>query len=94
MPLEPDAIRRAARLARITLSSSELDRLANELGSLVARLEPLRTVQAPAVEPERDATSPRADVPGPDPLHGAPARFAPAWRDGYFTVPRVIPTPE
>jgi hypothetical protein len=31
----------------------------------------------------------RADAPGADPLAFPPERLAPAWYDGFFTVPRL-----
>lgn len=31
----------------------------------------------------------RADLPGADPLAEPPAAWAPGWRDGFFTVPRL-----
>jgi Asp-tRNA(Asn)/Glu-tRNA(Gln) amidotransferase C subunit len=36
-----------------------------------------------------DSAAPRPDTPGADRLHLPPAAFAPAWAEGFFTVPRT-----
>lgn len=81
----------AARLARLSLAPDELDALARDLAAVLARIDELRHVAG--AEPNGDVPAfLRADEPGADPLCEPPATFAPEWRGGWFTVPR-IPVP-
>jgi aspartyl/glutamyl-tRNA(Asn/Gln) amidotransferase C subunit len=92
-----------ARLARLSFTGDELDRMADELHVILAHVDLLRQLDANAPDGDRPAeqragaaaggvvghTSLRADEPGADPLHVPPADLAPAWHDGFFTVPRL-----
>lgn len=89
-----------ARLARLSFTGDELDRIAEELQAILTHVDLLRQVDADV--PVRDGhaelraagaavghSSLRADEPGADPLHVPPADLAPAWHAGFFTVPRL-----
>ena len=92
-----------ARLARLSFTGDELDRIADELRAILAHVDLLRQVDADAPGRHRHAelratgaagevvghTALRADEPGADPLHVPPADLAPAWHAGFFTVPRL-----
>lgn len=89
--IDPEEVRRIARLARLALTEAEIERLSREMGAILAHLEALGaaepdpgpTSSAPAVSPTRP------DVPGSDPLQAPPERWAPAWAAGFFVVPRL-----
>ncbi|MGH7505373.1 MAG: Asp-tRNA(Asn)/Glu-tRNA(Gln) amidotransferase subunit GatC [Longimicrobiales bacterium] len=87
------AAQQLARLARLHLEDGEVDRLVTELSSILAHVEELRGAPVDGVEAAGGAAEGsarlRADVPGADPLRVAPADLAPAWCDGFFTVPRL-----
>lgn len=44
---------------------------------------------APTAGPEHGSAPLRSDVTAPDRLERSPAQLAPAWQDGFFTVPRL-----
>ena len=84
-----------ARLARLTLTAEEVDGMAADLRGILRHIDALRTVAGGADMPAAELTtgssqsSLRADVPGADPLVLPPADLAPAWHEGFFTVPRL-----
>lgn len=93
-PIDPGEVRRLARLAGLRLEAGEADRLAAELAGILAHFEALRSVPPEAPEQgEPSGGAPRSplreDVPGSDPLQRPPSASAPAWRDGFFLVPRL-----
>lgn len=82
-------VRRMAELARLRLSDEELERLHGELDTILGHLDALSELgDAEAAEPAA-GTRLRDDEPGADPLQRPPSELAPAWRDGFFTVPRL-----
>jgi aspartyl-tRNA(Asn)/glutamyl-tRNA(Gln) amidotransferase subunit C len=87
------AIVAAVRLARLELSADALDRLAAQVADILDHVEELAAVSlegAEAIGGIADWAAPRrADEPAADPLHGPLAALAPAWQDGFFTVPRL-----
>lgn len=86
-------VEQVARLARLHFDPAELDRLTHDLNAILGHMDELRELDVADVAPftvvAADATPQRADVPGADPLHVEPSSLAPAWRDGFFTVPRL-----
>lgn len=89
-----DEVARVAGLARIDLTSAELDRLAGELDVIVqsvARVSEVATADVPATShPLPMFNVFRADVPEPslpvaDVLAGAPAS-----EEGRFMVPQIL----
>jgi aspartyl-tRNA(Asn)/glutamyl-tRNA(Gln) amidotransferase subunit C len=88
-----ETVEHIARLARLALDAGELERLTTQLNSVLEHVEELREVVLDGVEPfasaAADVSPPRADEPGADPLHLEPGQNTPAWRQGYFTVPRL-----
>jgi aspartyl-tRNA(Asn)/glutamyl-tRNA(Gln) amidotransferase subunit C len=92
--LSRDEVARVAALARIDLTSAELDRLAGELRVIVdavASVSQVATADVPATSHPLPLTNVfRADVPEPslpvaDVLAGAPAAM-----DGKFLVPQIL----
>jgi aspartyl-tRNA(Asn)/glutamyl-tRNA(Gln) amidotransferase subunit C len=82
-----------AALARLRLDAADAQRMAVQLSGILAHMDVLRSVATEGVPPfsiaAEDVLPPRADQPGTDPLHVPPAELAPAWRDGFYTVPRL-----
>lgn len=95
--ITPDDVRRAARLTRLTLDDAEADRLVHDLRGILDRIEALRSLDLRGVAPFSSAAEItvqlREDRPGSDPLAIPPADLAPAWRDGFFAVPRLHAPP-
>ena len=82
-----------ARLARLRLDEDEAERLTRELNGILEHVEALGEVDlagVEAVDGEIDhAAAARADVPATDALQALPATFAPAFDEGFFTVPKL-----
>ncbi|MFW5951774.1 MAG: Asp-tRNA(Asn)/Glu-tRNA(Gln) amidotransferase subunit GatC [Gemmatimonadota bacterium] len=100
MDVAPDQIRRIAALAGLDLDDEELDRLTGDLNDILAHVDALAAVAEKAAglrDAARVATTYpvpgdtegrlRPDEPGSDPLVTPPARLAPDFREGFFTVP-------
>jgi aspartyl-tRNA(Asn)/glutamyl-tRNA(Gln) amidotransferase subunit C len=93
MVVRREDVLRAANLAHLQLDTVELDRLASEIEDIIGHMAVLRTLDLHGVPPfsspaalERPL---RSDEPGADPLLLKPGEIAPAWEDGFFTVPRL-----
>lgn len=89
--IDESTVRRVAELARLELEEDEVERLVEELGSILSHFEQLEEVELEEGEElERDGPPvTRADAPGTDPLAFGPGEMAPDWRGGYFVVPRL-----
>jgi aspartyl-tRNA(Asn)/glutamyl-tRNA(Gln) amidotransferase subunit C len=93
MVVDRAAIIGAVRLARLELSPEALDRITEQVADILAHVEELGAVPVDGVEAVaaigEGGTPRRADEPGADALHVALAALAPAWQEGFFTVPRL-----
>jgi aspartyl-tRNA(Asn)/glutamyl-tRNA(Gln) amidotransferase subunit C len=93
MSVSPEDVARIASLARLQLTSEEVEAMSHQLSSILAHMDALALVdvrEAPAVAGVTDTPAPlRADEPGADPLARPVAEVAPEWRDGLFVVPRL-----
>ena len=93
MTLDRNAVQRIAELAEIAVTEEELPTLVAQLDRIVDYVAQLEGYQGeddlPAFLPGPSQTPLRPDVVNPVPLTRGPATFAPAWRQGYFVVPRV-----
>jgi aspartyl/glutamyl-tRNA(Asn/Gln) amidotransferase C subunit len=85
-------VREIAALARLLLNEEETTRFAVQLATILDHALELEQA-AEDVMPDRGGSSAalplRADAPGADALALPPAELAPAWHDGFFTVPRL-----
>ena len=92
--LSRDEVARVAALARIDLTSDELDRLAGELDVIVesvARVSEVATPDVPPTSHPLPLTNVfRADVPEPSLPIADVLRSAPASEDGKFLVPQIL----
>ena len=95
MDIDRDEARRVAGLAHLEFDDAGLDRMAAEMTKILTYIDQLREVDTMGFEERDDAVTPlRDDEPRPPDgrqLEQAQvARNAPAWRDGFFVVPKVI----
>jgi Asp-tRNA(Asn)/Glu-tRNA(Gln) amidotransferase C subunit len=83
----------AVRLARLDLAPDELDRILAQVAEILVHIEELDSVplgDAPALGGIAEADAPlRPDVRDPDVLAAPPSASAPAWAEGFFTLPRL-----
>jgi aspartyl-tRNA(Asn)/glutamyl-tRNA(Gln) amidotransferase subunit C len=91
MKIDRDEARRVAELAHLEFDDAGLDRMASEMTKILTYIDQLREVDVEGFE-ERDAAATpfREDEPRPGIGRELIARNAPAWRDGFFVVPKVI----
>lgn len=94
MAVSAEELRQVAALARLRLTPEEMARLQLQLGDILGHIEQLLAIDVDPHEATPLALEPapavREDVPGADPLAQPLAAIAPEWRDGFFTVPRVL----
>jgi aspartyl-tRNA(Asn)/glutamyl-tRNA(Gln) amidotransferase subunit C len=94
MSVDPNAVRRIARLARIAVADEEIGFLQEELNATLAFVEQLAEVDVEDVEPmtsvARLKLPMREDVVGDGEKAGRILANAPLSEDGFFLVPKVI----
>lgn len=98
MPISRNDLARLGRLARLRLAPDETDRLASELAGILEHVRSLERIEGDASDapegpdPSEEApdTLPEAP-PAADRLRRPVAETAPAWREGFFVVPRLAP---
>ena len=82
-----------AGLAHLGLPPGDIQRLVGELNGILAHMDALRSVSTAGLRPLETATAERgalrADVLDADPLLRTREEMAPAFRDGFFLVPRL-----
>ena len=94
MSVDTQTVRHIAKLARISVSDSEVEALAPELSNILGWIEQLQEVNVAGVEP-MTAVIPnqlrlRDDVVSDGDMRDAVLRNAPAAEHGFFAVPKVI----
>ena len=94
MSLDPAAVRRIAKLARIHVDDVEVPMLQAQLNGILRWIEQLQEVDVEDVEPLTGigarALTMRDDVVTDGGLGGALLRNAPEPEGPFFTVPKVI----
>lgn len=94
MSIDKETARRVAHLARIAVAEDELEPLAAKLSGILGFMEQLNEVDVTGVEPMTSVTPMRlvlrADVVTDGGDAGRVLANAPAARDGFFTVPKVV----
>jgi aspartyl-tRNA(Asn)/glutamyl-tRNA(Gln) amidotransferase subunit C len=93
MSVTDDEVRNIARLAELDVSEDALPLLAEQMSRILAYVAQINTVAGsegvkPFV-PGPDAVRFRPDEVKPAPLAFGPAEFAPAFKDGFFLVPKL-----
>ena len=91
MAIERSDLLRIAELARLSLSDAETDRLTRDCQAILEYFETIRGIGTGTDEPEvAEGPAPlREDRADCDPLAAPLDAMAPAWRDGYFVLPRL-----
>jgi aspartyl-tRNA(Asn)/glutamyl-tRNA(Gln) amidotransferase subunit C len=94
MSLDKATVARIAALARIRVAEDELDGLAQELSNILGWIEQLDAVDTADVPPMSQAADLklrwRADEVTDGGIPEKVLANAPAAKDGFFTVPKVI----
>jgi aspartyl-tRNA(Asn)/glutamyl-tRNA(Gln) amidotransferase subunit C len=93
MRISPDEVLKVARLAELAVEEADLPTLVrqfNDIVGYVAQLDalPAEGDIAPLV-PGPEAVRWREDTVAPEPLALPPSALAPAFREGFFVVPRL-----
>jgi len=93
MSITAEEVRQIARLAELSVDDEHLPELAAQMSRIVDYIAQLSQVSGgenvkPFI-PGPDAIRLRADVVAPQPLEGKLSDFAPAFREGFFLVPKL-----
>jgi aspartyl-tRNA(Asn)/glutamyl-tRNA(Gln) amidotransferase subunit C len=93
MSVTHDDVRKIARLAELDVSDEALPLLAEQMSRILEYVAQINAVPAsegvkPFV-PGPDAVKFRPDEVKPAPLAFGPAQLAPAFKDGFFLVPKL-----
>ena len=92
--LDPAAVRRIARLARIRLADEDVAQLQTELGAILGWIEQLNEVDVSGVDPLASVGSAtlalRVDVVTDGDQADAVLTNAPARSGPFYTVPKVV----
>lgn len=91
MKIDRDEAARIAALANLEFDEPGLERMASEMTKILSYIDQLRDAEVEDVAATASIATPmRADEPRPSLDREAVAANAPAWRDGFFVVPKVI----
>jgi aspartyl-tRNA(Asn)/glutamyl-tRNA(Gln) amidotransferase subunit C len=90
MRLTTEQVRNVAALARLGLSPDELERMRDQLSSILTAIEKIEELDTAAIPPTAQTIAltdvVREDVPGPSLPLELVLRNAPRHRDGFFEV--------
>ncbi|MFZ2490893.1 MAG: Asp-tRNA(Asn)/Glu-tRNA(Gln) amidotransferase subunit GatC [Thermoanaerobaculia bacterium] len=91
MNITRDEARRIAALAHLELDDPALDRMAADMTEILGYIEQLQVVDAGRADSSEEAALLASeDVPRESVGRDLVAANAPAFRDGFFVVPRVV----
>jgi aspartyl-tRNA(Asn)/glutamyl-tRNA(Gln) amidotransferase subunit C len=91
MKIDLEEARRIADLAHLEFDEEGLVRMAAEMTGILSYIDQLREIDVGEFAGEEHAATPlREDEPHRSLDRDLVSRNAPAWRDGFFVVPRVI----
>ena len=95
MSVSRDEVLRIAQLAELDVDEEALPELAEQMSRIIDYVAQLSAVPAngasglKAFVPGPDAIRFRADEVNPSPLALGPEQIAPAFKEGFFVVPRL-----
>jgi len=93
MAVSREEVIQIAALARLRLTEEEVDQFADQLNSVLGHVEELTALDVSSVPMvggvSEKGIARRSEELGPDLLHLSPSAFAPAWEDGFFSLPRL-----
>ena len=91
MKIDRQEARRVADLAHLEFDDAGLDRMASEMTKILSYIDQLREADVGGFEAHDATVTPlRDDDMRPSLDRELVAGNAPAWRDGFFVVPKVI----
>ncbi|MEM0921780.1 MAG: Asp-tRNA(Asn)/Glu-tRNA(Gln) amidotransferase subunit GatC [Pseudomonadota bacterium] len=94
MSIDIETAKKVARLARIRVADQDLPALADELSGILGWVEQLQEVDVDGVAPMSSVTpmalKRRADAVTDGEIQEKVLANAPAAREGFFTVPKVV----
>jgi aspartyl-tRNA(Asn)/glutamyl-tRNA(Gln) amidotransferase subunit C len=91
MKIDREEAARIATLAHLKFDDAGLDRMSEEMTKILSYIDQLAAIDVSGFEEgDARATPLRADEPHASIDRELAARNAPAWRDGFFVVPKVI----
>lgn len=94
MPLTPEQVKKIAELARLDLSTAEIEKYANQLSAILDYVARLNELDVSAIEPTAHAVSVptpfRKDAVVPFAAQGEALSGAPDREGDFFRVPKVI----
>lgn len=83
--------KRIAELAHIDFDEAGLQKISVELSKILEYIDQLQAIKLPEAPPlPAEGTPMRADTPAPSVSIDQIENNAPAFRDGFFVVPKVI----
>jgi len=93
MSVSRDEVLRIAQLAELDVDEEALPELAEQMSRIIDYVAQLSAVPAngglKVFFPGPDAIRFRPDEVNPAPLASGPAEFAPAFKEGFFVVPKL-----
>lgn len=94
MSVDPDTVKRVARLARIAVTGEEAERMTGELNTILGFVEQLNEVDVTGVEPMTSVIpmtmKKRRDVVTDGSRAEDVVANAPASEEDFFLVPKVV----
>ncbi|MEQ8400312.1 MAG: Asp-tRNA(Asn)/Glu-tRNA(Gln) amidotransferase subunit GatC [Roseitalea porphyridii] len=94
MSVDPDTVKRVARLARIAVTGEEAERMTGELNTILGFVEQLNEVDVTGVEPMTSVIpmtmKKRRDVVTDGNRAEDVVANAPASEENFFLVPKVV----
>jgi aspartyl-tRNA(Asn)/glutamyl-tRNA(Gln) amidotransferase subunit C len=94
MAIDRKTVEKVAKLARLQLSSEELDRYGQQLGAILDYIAKLEKLDVAGLEPLAQAVDTsnvfREDVPRPGLPRDAALQNAPEKNADFFIVPKII----
>ncbi|PSM19918.1 MULTISPECIES: Asp-tRNA(Asn)/Glu-tRNA(Gln) amidotransferase subunit GatC [Nitratireductor] len=94
MSVDPDTVKRVARLARIAVTGEEAERMTGELNTILGFVEQLNEVDVSGVEPMTSVIpmtmKKRRDVVTDGDRAEDVVANAPASEENFFLVPKVV----
>ena len=92
MKITREEARRIADLAHLEFDDAALERMAAEMTKILSYIDQLREVDVSqwSAGALAGVTPLREDEPHPGVAREDVQRNAPAWRDGFFVIPKVI----
>jgi len=91
MKINREEAARIATLAHLEFDEPGLERMAAEMTRILSYIDQLTEVDVAGFEERGQTVTPfRDDEPHHSVSRDEVARNAPAWRDGFFVVPKVI----